>query len=545
MSSLETVFECPICFSHYADVEPTTLPCGHSCCLTDAKAINQCHICRVPISKVVALVPNYTLRDAAVIARGKSNEEISFKGPSDSVSAVTAASESNPATSEQKKKKKKKKKKKAAAQVPGVVTDDTYLEDEASSSDEEAGEDKSAPVNPSTLPDYKIRMLTDSSTPVTNIKSSFCRSLNFEDSYNCALSSIATWKEVLISIAQDYGEGILPTRYLLHDNKEWQTSSLIVVIDVLALKVSPLRVIDKSLLPTSRRDATRADDNKDGDVEFPLLAVRYGSVESAMTQRMKDLSEDLKAIFDTRGIVSSLVCTKAEMATALAYLREKEALLSPEYADDFARNSKRDFYKPSFIVPLPAGLYKLKSTEGHCTLPGCTKPGWAICGKCKSAQYCSRDHQVEHWKVHKKVCGKTHEELAKMTAEGAEGPSVVIPIDDTPFKGMASLTLARKGAMKVVFDTSEVPRNIHGDQTIIVKVQLPLFAAAISPTMLVYDECKSFQTHILGTLQPANQIISDLVRTKGIQGLKAYLYARREGKNLRIFTDKVAPKPDW
>eukprot|EP01031_Cornospumella_fuschlensis_P024885 gene24885-30065_t len=233
MSSLETVFECPICFSHYADVEPTTLPCGHSCCLTDAKAINQCHICRVPISKVVALVPNYTLRDAAVIARGKSNEEIAFKGPSDSVSAVTAAPESNLATSE-KKKKRKKKKKKAATKVPGVVADDAHLEDEGSS-DEEAEEDKSAPVNPSMLSDYTIRTLTDSSLPMSNIERIFRQSLTVGEVFSSftETATVAPWKHVLIHMANTYAEEDLAARYILQDQIE---GTQLIVIDVLAVK---------------------------------------------------------------------------------------------------------------------------------------------------------------------------------------------------------------------------------------------------------------------------------------------------------------------
>lgn len=46
-----------------------------------------------------------------------------------------------------------------------------------------------------------------------------------------------------------------------------------------------------------------------------------------------------------------------------------------------------------------------------CSLPRCKKDDFnkeklKICSRCNVAKYCSRKHQVEHWKAHKPECKK-------------------------------------------------------------------------------------------------------------------------------------------
>src|ERR1700740_2511016 len=56
------LLECPICFRNYADVDPTTLPCGHSCCLEDGKLLWNCYLCGVP-SFPDKLTVSYAIRE--------------------------------------------------------------------------------------------------------------------------------------------------------------------------------------------------------------------------------------------------------------------------------------------------------------------------------------------------------------------------------------------------------------------------------------------------------------------------------------------------
>lgn len=178
---------------------------------------------------------------------------------------------------------------------------------------------------------------------------------------------------------------------------------------------------------------------------------------------------------------------------------------------------------------------------------------------------------MEHWKVHQKVCGKTHEEIAKSAASeatdgGAEGPSVVIPLDHShsPAGSLGQegtlLTFSLISGASKFTKVADTVRNIHGDKKFLVKVQLGLDmssgvvrASRTSPLML-YDETRSIHTNIGNTLQPAYRELCDAVYTRGIAApertgsidrLKGYIYARREGGSLRIFTTQFAPMPNW
>ena len=62
-------FVCPLCSQHYSDASlPTTLPCGHSCCLSHTQELNLaerfCFACRSPFPQTLSV--NEALRDGAM-----------------------------------------------------------------------------------------------------------------------------------------------------------------------------------------------------------------------------------------------------------------------------------------------------------------------------------------------------------------------------------------------------------------------------------------------------------------------------------------------
>ncbi|GMH77992.1 hypothetical protein TL16_g07617 [Triparma laevis f. inornata] len=40
----------------------------------------------------------------------------------------------------------------------------------------------------------------------------------------------------------------------------------------------------------------------------------------------------------------------------------------------------------------------------YCSYPGCREPAPLKRSRCKETNYCSKKHQAEHWKLHKKLC---------------------------------------------------------------------------------------------------------------------------------------------
>lgn len=60
------LLECPICFEPFSTADPTTLPCGHTCCIDDAYELDTCFACRAVVPSLSDLCVNYLLRALAV-----------------------------------------------------------------------------------------------------------------------------------------------------------------------------------------------------------------------------------------------------------------------------------------------------------------------------------------------------------------------------------------------------------------------------------------------------------------------------------------------
>ncbi|GMH54923.1 hypothetical protein TL16_g01782 [Triparma laevis f. inornata] len=79
--------------------------------------------------------------------------------------------------------------------------------------------------------------------------------------------------------------------------------------------------------------------------------------------------------------------------------------------------------EPSQSSSKPAAAAK---PAPYCAFPGCKVPPTKTCSRCKETQYCSREHQKEHWRFHKKIC----------VAPGKKKLAPVPPAPPVPVKGI-------------------------------------------------------------------------------------------------------------
>jgi hypothetical protein len=335
----------------------------------------------------------------------------------------------------------------------------------------------------------------------------------------------------------------------------------------------------------------------------PLLSVRYqlnGRADPQFElkiQLMERATHD--GVLDATaagGLVKVKAESIAEVMAAFEMLEENRHRLASSYVAKFEGMSPNHnpsspaSYRPSFLVPPPdvAGK-KLPAALEVCASPSCEKrrtqgaAKFKVCSACRSASYCCAECQKAHWKKHKGTCKKSGKSSASVSADadrsspslplksreskkGTIGdtdanrtrPSLLLPLDRCPdglpelegmFVGLVSYTGVdtSKKSNKV----GRAPRNIHGDNTFVVKVQVPLDPIGGADgwggfRCLVYDESRSFTAYFASGLTAESKEVVRMVQQYGVLKFnKAYFFAIREGPNVRIFYDRVAPVPAW
>ena len=166
----------------------------------------------------------------------------------------------------------------------------------------------------------------------------------------------------------------------------------------------------------------------------------------------------------------------------------------------------------------------------------CSSAARLTCGNCHGVHYCDAACQKKHWKVHRSDC--------KGESKPIDGESVVIDAAGKDFNGISAYMIMnmRQGAGTRSGSTDEVAHNPHGARRFLIKVQVA--QTGRRDPLMMYDQPRAMSRMLLPTEGPAYDTVRDLVRARGVMGgAKAYLWARREGAQLRIFVDP-AGMPD-
>ncbi|KAI0667951.1 hypothetical protein C8Q78DRAFT_1081820 [Trametes maxima] len=167
------------------------------------------------------------------------------------------------------------------------------------------------------------------------------------------------------------------------------------------------------------------------------------------------------------------------------------------------------------------------------------------CGKCHGIWYCSKECQKKHWPIHKKGC----------VPFSTESTVTLKPVYDD---GITSLSSSSEIARYFLLGqpmAQQTPRSSRGvaipripkgqTKTMIIKVQVPFDyktgagEEGATDDLLVYDKKRSFVCRVRMVDNPDGyQRISEVVRTKGVMGAKAYFPA--EMKSPDEFVVKIS-----
>lgn len=249
-------------------------------------------------------------------------------------------------------------------------------------------------------------------------------------------------------------------------------------------------------------------------------------------------------------------------------LMSNKQLLNPQYVTKWGKKFVDQAglkFSPSFLVPLEKGVNlikarKLQSNQRTCDLPECISAGSSSCSKCRSAFYCGAEHQKQHWKVHKKICcavanGTT---ATSTTINSDSDLSIVFARENIMKKGEKLVTTSYRGGGTAVMSDA-ILRNIHGDNTFIVKIQVSMGKTVngdmfVIPNgyLLIYDETKSFTLRLESSIQPQHGILMAYIVNKGLVSptfgnikCRAFLIAQNEACNIRVFMNRICKPQSW
>ena len=389
-------------------------------------------------------------------------------------------------------------------------------------------------------------------------------------------------KFVLADLAKNVNKYHGNLRYVLED----KSANYALTIDITPadIKQCPDDLVDETLLI---KDLT-ARKSKDAAC-VPLLCCRYVRHEKGRPLPYQE-EKWVNSLYEAGDNITTLRRETTCACIDYVYdeiLEKHGSWLAAAYVESWrakSRYNREGYFKPGFLVPLPKMLTltakKMPGNAMRCAnqVGGCVNPGTKACAGCRSCHYCSVECQKQHWKTsHKKVCGKSAEELATAAAAaeetgssngiGARGLSVVVPITDkTPYgstRDMHVSTISTIGGISADASHKDLYRNIHGDRRFLVKIQTGLqmgggggYVPDPQGAFLAYDMTKSFTFNIMPPDRPQQhhyhrQLVEAII-TRGVPCMnlggrkgKGYFWAQREGTNLRIFINEQEPMQPW
>ncbi|KAL5483598.1 hypothetical protein ACEPAI_8830 [Sanghuangporus weigelae] len=252
------------------------------------------------------------------------------------------------------------------------------------------------------------------------------------------------------------------------------------------------------------------------DDSTPLVSVLYDHGSGPGLARAYDF------LATRADVVPKIKATLLELKLLVKILEQNSKRVAASFKP--SRHFSERTHARSFLLPLRALTAENIGSLTKSSCVRCGVPAVSRCSACQSVAYCSKECQASHWKEHKKLCNPL-----------SKGIWQTVPFSLPEAPEDSSMFIMNKNAMPSELTKQKMwnlngspPENVHGSTPFIVKIQVPVLGDING--MMVYDRRRSFVGYIFREADPsAYARIDNLVRTKGLMGLKIYRWAKMVG----------------
>ncbi|KAJ7911586.1 hypothetical protein B0H13DRAFT_2009257 [Mycena leptocephala] len=188
--------------------------------------------------------------------------------------------------------------------------------------------------------------------------------------------------------------------------------------------------------------------------------------------------------------------------------------------------------------------------EKCCNMCGVSASSLKNCGRCRIARYCSADCQRNAWPSHKKTCHLFSTSNTVTLKPYYQTYGNTIPTAEFTRQTLGYPTQSSSWSHNRT-RLAHTPKNLDREaKTLVLKVQVPYTGnRKVDSTgeLLLYTKKRDFACTIRRSDEPDEyDRISQVVRTKGVGGVKAYFAAELESKDkLVVKVSEVLAEQPW
>ncbi|KAJ7764854.1 ankyrin repeat-containing domain protein [Mycena metata] len=254
------------------------------------------------------------------------------------------------------------------------------------------------------------------------------------------------------------------------------------------------------------------------------------------------------------GEISLLGCMQLNLIPTIDILMEYGADLDIPDADGWTARKHFLSCGPQVTATITKWIRKRTGGEAPraqkcCDTCGKSDSPLKNCARCRIARYCSSECQAKAWKTHKKTCQPFSSSNTVTLKPYYESYGSTIPTADFTRKYMGYPTQASSFS-NTQTRAAHTPKNLDREsKTLVLKVQVPYTGnPQIRSTgdLLLYTKKRDFACTIRRVDGPADyDRISEVVRTKGVGGAKAYFAAELESREKLVvkISESLAEQP--